>query len=139
MNSARVPLKLLGRVARQLHAINRKHLPPDQALAVAHREHRRKQLRDVVTARADEMGNGGEVRRGHAAERHDRHVLLADAFDRPAPHDALRVREEHDLEQHGRWVRRRAGRVIAEASVEVRQIDFVIEQMIERVLERARE
>ena len=130
---------MLRRVTRQLHAVDRKHLAPDQPLPVADRQHRRKDLRDVVAERADKVRDGGEVRRGHAAQRHERHVLLAHPLNRPTAHNALRVREEHDLEQHGRWVRRRAGRVIAEASVEVRQIDVVIEQMIERVLERARE
>jgi len=54
-------------VAWQLHPINREHLAPDQPLAVAHREHGRKHLRDVVAERADEMGDGGEVRRRHTA------------------------------------------------------------------------
>ena len=61
----------------------------------------------------------------------------ADPLDRPAAPDALGIRKPYDLQQHGRWTRRRARRVVAEAGVEVRQIHFVIEQVIQRVLERA--
>ena len=55
----------------------------------------------------------------------------------PAAHDALGVGEEHHLEQHGRRICGRAGRVVLEARVEVGQIDFVIEQVVQRLLERA--
>ena len=61
----------------------------------------------------------------------------ARAFNGPAAHDALGIGEGYHLEQHGRRVRRRAGRVILEPRVEVGQIHFVIKQVIERVLERA--
>ena len=63
----------------------------------------------------------------------------ADPFDRPTAHDALRIGEEHHLEQHGRRIRRSACRVIPEARIEVRQIDFVVEQVVQRVLERPRQ
>ena len=92
------PAPVLRRITRQFHAIDRKHLAPDQPLPVADRQHRRKDLRDVVAERADKVRDGGEVRRGHAAERHERDVLLAHALDRAAADDPLRVREQHDLE-----------------------------------------
>ena len=47
--------------------------------------------------------------------------------------------EEHNLQQHGGRIRGRAGRVVPEARVEMRQIDGVVEQMTQRVLERAGE
>ena len=67
---------MLGRIARQLHPINREHLPPDQPLSVTHCEHRRKHVGNVVAERAHEVRDGGEMRRGHATQRHERHVLL---------------------------------------------------------------
>ena len=45
--------------------------------------------------------------------------------------------KQHHLEQHGGRIHRRARDVIPKSGVEVCQIDFVVEQMIERVLERA--
>ena len=67
----------------------------------------------------------------------ERHMLLARAFDAAAADDALRVPKEHDLEQHGRRIDRRAGRVVPKTRIKVRQIDRPVEQMVERVLERA--
>ena len=61
----------------------------------------------------------------------------AHAFNGPTAHDALGIGEEHHFKQHGRRVRRRAGRVILEARVEVRQIHLVIKQVVQRMLERA--
>ena len=52
INGARAA-SMLRRIARRFDAINRKHLPPDQALSIAHRKHRREQLRDVVAPHAD--------------------------------------------------------------------------------------
>lgn len=49
------------------------------------------------------------------------------------------IGEQHDLEQHGGRIRGRARRVAPEPRVEVRQVDFVVEQVIQRVLERARQ
>ena len=61
----------------------------------------------------------------------------AHPFDRPTAHDALGVGEEHHLEQHGRRVGRRAGCAVLEARAEVGQIHLVVEQVVQRVLERA--
>jgi len=126
-------------VAQQLHAINRQQRAPDQSRAIAHRQDRRTYRRDIVAERADELGNRCEVRRRHAAQRHERHVRLADPLDRPAPHHALRVREAHDLESHGGGIRRRARGVIPASRIAVRQIHRVIEHVIQRVLERTGE
>ena len=70
------PTPMRGRVARQLDAVDREHPAPDQALAIAHRQHRRKNFGDVVPQRAHEVGDRREVRRGHAAPCHKHHVLL---------------------------------------------------------------
>ena len=130
---------MLRCVAGQLDPIDRQHLAPDQSLAITHREHRRKDLGDFIAQRAHEVGNRREMRRGHAAQGHERHVFLAQALDRPAAHDTLGVRKQHHLEQHRRRVRGRARCIVPEPGVKVRQIDFVVEQVVERVLERARQ
>ena len=68
----------------------------------------------------------------------------ADTLDRANVQDALRVGEPHHLEQHGRrvrgyvgtWVRGYAGRVVPELGIAVRVVDFVVEQLMQRMLER---
>ena len=130
---------VLRRVARQFHAIDREHLAADEALLVAHREHRGEHPRDVVTQRAHELRDRREVRRPRAAERDEGHVLFAGPRDATTAHDALRVGEQHDLEQQRRRIGRRAGRVVPKPRVEMRQIDGVVEQMVQGVLEGARE
>ena len=66
-------------------------------------------------------------------------MLLTRAFDRATAHDALGVGKQHHLQEHGRWIRRSARVIILNPGVEVRQIDVVIEQVIQRMLERARQ
>jgi hypothetical protein len=66
-------------------------------------------------------------------------VVAARRFDPATAHDAVRSRHEHDLEQHGRRIRGRSGGVVPEPGIEVRQINRVIEQVMDRVLERAGE
>jgi len=70
-----------------------------------------------------------------AAEGDERHVFLAGPLDPAAADDALRVGEEHHLQEQRRRIRRRPRRVVAKARIEVRQIDRVIEQVVEGVLE----
>ena len=135
--SARVPLKLLRRVARELDAIDGKHLAADQALVVTDGEDRREHVGDVVVQRADELRDRGEMGRAVAAERDEGHVLLTGPFDAATADDALRIREQHDPQQHRGRIRRGPGRVVPEAGVEMRQVDRVVEQMVERVLEGA--
>lgn len=71
------------------------------------------------------------------AERDERHVLLARASDSAAAHDAVGVGDQHHLQEHGRRIGRRSGRVIPKACVEVRQVDGVIEEIVDRMLDRA--
>ena len=134
--SARVPLKRLRRVARERDAIDGKHLAADQALVVTDGEDRREHAGDVVVERADERRDRGERGGAVAAERDEGHVLLAGALDAATADDALRVREQHHLQQHRGRIRRGPGRVVPEAGVEMRQVDLVVEQMIQRMLER---
>ena len=80
-------------MARQLHAINREHLATDQPLLIADGEDGREDVRDVLAQRADEVGEGGAVGRGVAAQGDERDVLLAGPRDAAAADDALRVGE----------------------------------------------
>jgi len=91
------PTPVFRRIARQLHAIDRKHLAPDQSWRVADGQHSGKDLRDVVVQRAHELRDGGAVRRGIAAQRDERHVVLARSLDTATADNALRVREQHHL------------------------------------------
>ena len=133
------PTPLFRRIARQFHAIDRKHFAADQPFRITYREHPGKHARDVVAPRADKARNRREMRRVIATQRHERHVLLARALNRATTHDALRIREQHDLQQHRGWICGRTRLVILKSRIEVRQVDVVIQQMIQRVLERARQ
>ena len=93
----------------------------------------------VVAQLADEVRDRREVRARVAAQRDEGDVLAAGALDAAAADDAVRVGEQHDLEQHRRRVGAGAGLVVPKARIEGRQIDLVIEQVVQRVLERAGE
>lgn len=105
-------------------------------MAVEDRQHGPEHMRDVVARRAHEVGDGGEMGRGHGARRNEPHLLVAHPFNCPAAHDAFRV---HYLAPHDRRVPRRAGRIVIEARVEARQMHFAIKQVVRRVLERPRQ
>ena len=66
-------------------------------------------------------------------------MLVAGPLDRAAADDPLGVREEHHLQEHRRRIRGGPGVVVPEPRVEVREIEFVIGQVVQRVLERPRE
>jgi len=131
------PAPALGRIARKLHAVDGEHLAPDQALLVTDGEHRGEHVRDVGAEGAHELRDGREVRGGVPAERDEGHVLAAEPLDGPAAHDPVRIRTQHDREQHRGRVRRRPGVVVAEARVEARQVDRVGQEVVRRVLEGA--
>ena len=51
----------------------------------------------------------------------------------------LTVGEQHNLEQHGRRVGGGTGGVVAVACIETGQVDLMLDQMVQSVLERARQ
>ena len=67
----------LTRIRRQLHPIDGKHLPSNQPLPITQKQHLRKELRNRLAGVTEKGGNRGEVRRGIARERNERHVLAA--------------------------------------------------------------
>lgn len=87
---------MLGRITRQLHAVDRKHLASDEPLSIADREHGRKDRRDLIPQPADEVRDGGEVRPRVTAQGNERDLLLAGPRDGPTADDPTRVSEEHD-------------------------------------------
>jgi hypothetical protein len=129
----------LRRVARQLHAVDGEHLAPDQPFRIANRQHRPEDARDVVAERTHELRDGGEMGRLVPAERDKRHVLAAGLLDSATANNAVGVGGEDHLEEQRRRIRGGPRRVIAKARIEGREIDRVIEQVIQRVLEGAGE
>jgi hypothetical protein len=126
-------------VARQFHAVDREHLAADQALRVANKKHLREHIGDVFAERADEAGDRREMRRLIAAEGDEGHVLPASPLDRPAADNAARIGEQDNLQQYGGWIGWRARLVISITGVKIGQVEFVIEQMIQRMLEGSRQ
>lgn len=126
-------------VARQFHAVDGEHLVPDQSLPIADRDDRGEGPRDRIPQSTHEVGNRGEVRRVIAAQRDKGHVLLAEAFDAAAADHAVRIRDEHHLEQEAWWVGRRAGRIVMKACVEQREIELVVDEVCHGMFERARQ
>lgn len=86
---------------------------------------------------ANEVGNGDEVWRGAARERNEGDVFAAGTLDVAAADDALAVSEQNDLEQHRGWVRGSTCGIVAEPGIQTRQVDLVIEQIIQCVFNSA--
>ena len=59
----------------------------------------------------------------------------AGRFDAPAAYQATAVAQQHNLEHHARIICTRAALVVAEAFIQRTQIEFVVDQVIERELE----
>lgn len=74
------------------------------------------------------------MRRTVAAQGDERHVLTTGALDSPATDDALAVGKQHDLEQQGRRIGRCACLVVALASIKAREVEFVVDEVVERML-----
>jgi hypothetical protein len=127
------------RIARQLHPVDGEHLAPDQSLAVADKQHLREHIGNVLTQRADEVRDGGEVRDVVSGQGDEGDVLSAGPLDRPARYHSLRIGEQDHLEQHRRRIGRGAGFVVAVARVEIGQIELMIEQLVQGVLEGTRQ
>src|SRR5271157_312548 len=77
------------------------------------------------------MSNGRKVRLCVRRERHEHHVLGAKALYVATVHDAPGIGVEHYLEHHPRIVGRRAGLVVAKPAFENRQVQYVIDNIVE--------
>jgi len=130
---------VLRGIAGQLDPVDGEHLAADQPLAVTDGEHGGEDRRDLIAQGRYEVRDGREVGPGIAAQGDERDVFLAGPGDRAAAHDPAGVGEPYDPQQHGRWVGRRAGRVMPIPRIERGQVDGVLEQVVQRMLERARQ
>jgi hypothetical protein len=128
---------LLAGVGRQLDAVDGEHLSADQAQAVAGQQHLRKQRLDLLAQLAHELGNVGVARLRVATNSHELHVLRTGALDRAAGDQPPAVGQKNDLEHDARVVGTGAGFVVAETRVQPRQVQFMIDQQIQREFERA--
>lgn len=124
-------------VAGQLDAVDGEHLAPDQALPVADVEDLAEDAGDVVAERRDKSGEGGEMRLAVTGQGDEGDVFAAGALDVAAADDALGIAEQDDLEQHGGRIGAGAGGVIAEAGIAAAEVDFVVEQVVQRMFESA--
>ena len=130
---------MLRGIAGELDPVDGEHLAADQPLAVTDREHGGEDRRDLIAQGRYEVRDGREVGPRVAAQGDERDVILAGPGDRAAAHDPAGVGEQDDPQPHGRWVGRRAGRVIPIPRIERGQVDRVLEQVVPRMLERARQ
>ncbi|MFT3847296.1 MAG: hypothetical protein QM739_02525 [Propionivibrio sp.] len=127
----------LGGIARQLDAIDREHLPADQALTVTEVEYVSKEPGYIVSQARDESGQCREVRGAVAREGDEGDVFAAQALDTPAADDAFGVGAEDDLEQHSRWVGRSTRLIVAVAGVKTGKVEIVIKKVMHGVGEAA--
>lgn len=128
---------LLVGVARELYAVNGKHLPADQALAIAGEKHTGEDRRSLLAQLTHERRNRRELRSAVTRDRHEQHILTAQALDPPAGDNAAAVGEEHDLEHHRRIVGRGARFIVTEALRESREVNLGVNENVERVLKAA--
>jgi len=94
---------------------------------------------NVLAQSAHEVSEGREVRAAGTTQGNEGHVFATGAFDPTAADNALRVGKEHHLQEHRGPIRRGARLIVSKARIKARQIDRVIEQVVQRMLEGARQ
>jgi hypothetical protein len=72
------------------------------------------------------------------AERHKQHSLLTRPLDRATAHQPSRARQQHDHERHPRIVCQGTGQIVLELRIKSRQVQLVIDQLVQGEFERAR-
>ncbi len=126
-----------GGVGGQLASVDGEHLLADQTHVIADQQYLLKELGDFFGGRGDELGDGCEVGAGIGGQGHEQHVLVAKRLDAPAAGDAPGVGQQHDLEQQRRVVGTAAGVLVAVLVVKDTQVEFLIDQVVQGVFERA--
>ena len=124
-------------IAWQLDAIDGEHVAPDQALTITHGEHLGEQLGGQIAHGRNERSKGGEVRQAVAGHRHKQHMLAASGLHLAATDHPAAVGQQDDFEQHGRVVGRCAFNAVAVTGMKVGEVEFVIDQVAQRVLKGA--
>jgi hypothetical protein len=74
---------------------------------------------------------------GVRRQRHKHHVLSARLLDAAAGEDPARVREQDDLQQDAGIVGRGTGVIVAIQVIERREVNVVVDEMVEGVFKRA--
>ena len=129
------PAPLFGGLGGQLAPVNGEHLLADQSQLVAHHQHLVEEFSDLLMRAGNKLCNGSEVGATVGRDDHEHHIFPTQGFDFATAGDASRVGQQHDLEQDGRIVGRAAVLVIVKAMVKDAQVEFVIDQVMDRVLE----
>jgi hypothetical protein len=131
------PAPCFARVARELHAVDGEHLASDQSLTVAQVEDLRENVGDFIAEASDKGGDRRRMWGVIVGQRHEGNVFAAVTLEGAAADDAARVGERRDFKEHGRRIGRGAAVVVAVADVEAAEVEFVLDQVRERVLESA--
>jgi hypothetical protein len=129
----------LGGIGGELAAVDGKHLLADEVKLITDEEDFEKEVDDLLIQGGDEVGNGGEVGGRITREGHEDNVLLAALLYLPAGGDAPGIGVEDDLQEDGGVIGRGAGIVIGVAGIEHGEVEFLVDQVIEGILEGARE
>lgn len=72
-----------------------------------------------------------------AGQCNEGHLFETGLSDGATGDEATRVGKQHHLEQHRGWIGRGSGEVVTEAGIEMREVNLVIEKMVQSMLEGA--
>src|SRR6185295_6564325 len=101
--------------------------------------HFQKERDDLPVQAGNKIGDGGEVGPGVGRQRHEDNILLAALRDLPAGSNPSGVGIQNDLQQDGWIISRRTELIIVVASLEYRQVNLLVDEIVERVLEGPRQ
>src|SRR6187549_3538943 len=124
---------LLGGVRRQLAPVYGEVFLADQAELGGVQQHVTEQTDDLAVKLADEGGQRREVGPCIGRKSPKYHVAPASFGQRAAGDDALVVAIQHDLQQDFRVVRQASRGVVGVALLEHRQIEMLLDDLVERV------
>lgn len=124
-------------IAGEFDAVDGEHLAADEPLAVTKKQDLGKQRGNLVAQGADEVGQGSKVRGAVTRQCNESNVFATGALNGARTDHAARVGEQHNLEQHARWISTGACEVVLIAGVESGEVDFVVDEVAQGVLEGA--
>ena len=129
---------LFAGVGGELDAVDGEHVAPDQALGVTGHQDLAKERFDLYAQAANELGNVGVAGLAVTADGDELHVAQAGLFNSAARYQPLAVRQQDDLEHDARVVGTGADFVILELGIHAREVEFVIDQIVQCKCETAR-
>lgn len=125
-------------VAGQLDAINGEHVSANQTLGIAGEQYLCEQGTDLAAEFTDEFGQCGELGCAVTGQGHEEDVLAAGALDASARYQAAAIGQQDDLEQDCGVVGGSAGCIVVVAGMQTGEVKFMVNQIVQRVLEAAR-